>query len=325
MCPDGRKPATTRPGPKLRQKTPCRTWSSTWNDHPLAPFGSRPVGEMEVGRVGSHWAALHRWSERAALGALSPSIRGRQMTKSPANIRIGTAGWTIPTDAQPAFPKAGTHLERYSAVFDGVEINSSFHRHHRTSTYQRWAASVPDHFRFSVKVPKEITHTSRLTDSEPLLDSFLAEVSGLGHKLGPLLFQLPPSFAFEPRTAQRFLTELRNRISGPVTCEPRHPSWFAPEPESLFATFTIARTAADPPPVPGATQPGGWHGLRYARMHGSPRIYHSTYGDEAIRSVVDALCADEGENAERWYIFDNTASGAATLNALTAVSLVGAR
>ncbi|MES2815774.1 MAG: DUF72 domain-containing protein [Pseudomonadota bacterium] len=244
------------------------------------------------------------------------------MIRSRANIRVGTAGWTIPTDAQAAFPQSGTHLERYAEVFDGAEINSSFHRPHRRSTYQRWAASVPDHFRFSVKVPKEITHKRRLKDSEPLLDSLLAEVSGLGHKLGPLLFQLPPSFAFEQATAERFLTELRHRVAGPVTFEPRHPSWFAPEPEELFATFAIARTAADPPCVPSAAQPGLWHGLRYARLHGSPKVYHSTYGDEVIRSVVEALCADDGEIAERWCIFDNTASGAATQNALTAVALI---
>lgn len=245
-----------------------------------------------------------------------------QMTKYPAAIFLGTAGWTIPTDAKAAFAPAGTHLERYGAVFHGVEINSSFHRSHRNATYERWAASVPDHFRFSVKVPKEITHRRRLKDSEPVLELFLSEVSGLGHKLGPLLVQLPPSFAFEPSTVERFLAELRDRVAGPITFEPRHPSWFAPEPDDLLAAFRIARIAADPPPVASALQPGGWRGVRYFRLHGSPRIYHSAYGDETLRSVVDALLSGEGETSECWCIFDNTASGAAMLNALTTLTLL---
>ena len=72
--------------------------------------------------------------------------------------RIGCAGWSIPKAHAGAFPAVGTALERYAQVFDCVEINSSFYRSHRPSTYERWAASVPDHFRFSVKMPKQITH-----------------------------------------------------------------------------------------------------------------------------------------------------------------------
>lgn len=237
-------------------------------------------------------------------------------------IFIGTAGWAIPADTKPAFPLEGTNLARYGSVFRGVEINSSFHRPHRRSTYQRWAASVPGHFRFSVKVPKEITHRHRLKDTEPLLEGFLAEVSGLGHKLGPLLVQLPPSLVFERETVQRFLVALRDRVAGPVTFEPRHPSWFAPEPDDLLAAFHTARAAADPPPVPGGFHPGGWCGVRYYRLHGSPRIYHSAYEDEMIRSVVAALVSDTREASECWCIFDNTASGAATRDALSAISLI---
>ena len=91
----------------------------------------------------------------------------------------------------------GSHLERYGAILNAVEINSSFYRPHRTATYERWAASVPEDFRFAVKVPKAITHERRLKDVGDLLDRFLSEVSGLGPKLGPLLVQLPPSLSFQ--------------------------------------------------------------------------------------------------------------------------------
>ena len=80
------------------------------------------------------------------------------MAGSPNPIRIGTAGWSIPKEHAGAFPVEGSHLERYGAVLDAVEINSSFYRPHRRATYERWAGAVPEHFRFAVKVPRAITH-----------------------------------------------------------------------------------------------------------------------------------------------------------------------
>ena len=122
-------------------------------------------------------------------------------------IRIGCAGWALRREDVDAFPPPGTHLARYAARFNAAEINSSFYRPHRRTTYERWAASVPGDFAFAVKVPRAITHTLRLKRSEAALEDFLAEVSGLGAKLGPLLLQLPPSLELAPptlhQTAQR--------------------------------------------------------------------------------------------------------------------------
>ena len=101
-----------------------------------------------------------------------------------ATIRIGTAAWSIPKQHAAPFPVAGSHLERYGAVFNAVEINSSFYRPHRTATYERWAASVPDGFRFAVKVPKAITHERRLKDVGDLLDRFLSEATAF-QKMSP--------------------------------------------------------------------------------------------------------------------------------------------
>lgn len=241
---------------------------------------------------------------------------------SAKDFRIGTAGWSIPVTSREAFAPVGTQLERYAAVFSGVEINSSFHRPHRISTYQRWAAAVPSTFRFSVKMPKEITHVRRLVEIGPLLDSFLTEVAGLDSKLGPLLIQLPPSLAFDEDISARFFRELRDRFAGPLALEPRHASWFGAEVETLLATFRIGRAGADPAPVELARRPGGWAGLQYVRLHGSPRVYHSPYSDDAIRSALDPLWAGAVEGSECWCVFDNTASGAATMNALTARRLV---
>src|SRR3954464_4905484 len=163
---------------------------------------------------------------------------------------IGTAGWSIPKEHAAPFPSIGSHLERYGAVFNAVEINSSFYRPHRRTTYERWAASVPADFRFAVKLPKAITHERRLEHSGDLLDPFVSEVGGLGPKLGPLLVQLPPSLSFQEGIADRFLRGLRERVRGGLVCEPRHRSWFTPEVEALLRELHIARVAADPALVP---------------------------------------------------------------------------
>jgi uncharacterized protein YecE (DUF72 family) len=237
-------------------------------------------------------------------------------------VRIGTAAWSIPKEHAAPFPVAGSHLERYSAVLNAVEINSSFYRPHRTTTYERWAASVPESFRFAVKVPKAITHELRLKAADDLLDRFLLEVSGLGPKLGPLLVQLPPSLRFEDGVADTFLSELRSRVKGPLVCEPRHASWFTPDVEGLLDELRIARVAADPAPVSGADKPGGWRGVSYYRLHGSPRIYYSAYTPEYLAAIAERIASDAAAEIETWCIFDNTAAFAATGDALTTRSLV---
>lgn len=230
-------------------------------------------------------------------------------------ILIGTAGWSIPSRYRPDFPDGGSHLERYATRFNAVEINSSFYRSHRRITYERWAASVPMGFRFSVKLPRAISHERRLRDSRPLIESFADEVGGLGEKLGTILVQLPPSLAFDPKIADMFFDALRSTFDTPIACEPRHSSWFSDTAEALLQAHRIARVAADPAPVAGADQPGGWAGLLYLRLHGSPVIYRSPYGEARLRHYA-AIIAAAPEGTISWCILDNTADMAAAGDAL---------
>jgi uncharacterized protein YecE (DUF72 family) len=234
---------------------------------------------------------------------------------SDGEVRIGTAGWSIPGAHAALFPGGGSHLERHARVLSAVEIDSTFYRSHRTTTYARWSASVPDGFRFSVKAPREITHRRRLLDTEPALSTFLREVRSLGAKLGPLLVQLPPSLGFEARNARAFFEMLRRLHDGEVACEPRHAGWFTPEAEALLTELRIARVAADPARVAPAARPGGWPGLVYYRLHGSPRTYYSAYSEAAIRSLAESLLPVV-RRAPVSCIFDNTAAGAAATDAL---------
>jgi uncharacterized protein YecE (DUF72 family) len=236
------------------------------------------------------------------------------MTLSP--LRIGTAGWSVPSRYAAEVPPDGSHLERYAQRLNAVEINSSFYRPHRRKTYERWAAFVPAGFRFAVKVPKAMTHEQRLADCGELLDRFVSEVSGLRDRLGVLLVQLPPKLAFEKRVANRFFRDLHQRIDVAVACEPRHASWFTPEINDWLAERRVARVAADPAPVAGAGEPGGWNGLAYYRWHGSPRIYYSDYDDSALAALGKRLDAQRQRGVQVWCILDNTALGAAFGNAL---------
>ncbi len=251
-------------------------------------------------------------------------LRQGSTTRQPGGVRIGCAGWSIPGREAARFPGPGTHLERYARVFTAVEIDSSFYRSHRPQTYERWARSVPEGFRFAVKAPRDITHVRRLSGIAPLLRRFLEEIAPLGGALGPILLQLPPSLAFDERRARACFEELRALHTGPVACEPRHASWFAPGPERLQEAFRIARVAADPARVPAAGRPGGWAGLAYYRLHGSPQLYRSAYTDAFLASLAADLRALAGR-AEVWCIFDNTAAGAAIPDALRLTELVSAR
>lgn len=233
------------------------------------------------------------------------------------SIYIGVAGWSVPSALSDQFQSAGTHLERYGTRFPAVEINSSFYRPHRRTTYERWAASVPAAFRFSVKLPKTITHERRLTDCEDLIDRFADETDGLGEKRGPILVQLPPGFAFPGNRAERFFVRLKASISSPIVLEPRHASWFTPEVDQMLQEQQVSRVAVDPPrPLPAAAHPAGRSSLAYFRLHGSPRMYESTYDENSIAEQAKIISALAADGSEVWTIYDNTTYGAATQNAL---------
>jgi uncharacterized protein YecE (DUF72 family) len=242
------------------------------------------------------------------------------MTRGPPSgesggIRVGVAGWAPPRHVVDRFPGSGTHLQRYAQVFNAVEINSTFRRKHRAETFGRWAKSVPAGFQFSVKFPKAITHDARLVGVEEPLKAFLSEAASLGAALGPLLLQLPPTLAFDPLIVGPFCERLASLPRFDVACEPRHASWFTPKVDRWLKARRISRVAADPALHPGAGDPGGWRGLSYHRLHGSPKTYHSHYDSSALAALEARLERDQG--AKVWCIFDNTAAGAATPNALT--------
>jgi uncharacterized protein YecE (DUF72 family) len=238
------------------------------------------------------------------------------MVPASNGILIGTAGWSLPRAEQGHFPREGSHLERYATRFAAVEINSSFRRSHKPAIWARWRDAVPESFRFSVKIPKAITHTARLNGINDLLATFIDEISILERKLGCLLVQLPPSLTYDARIVGKFFENLKVRTAASIACEPRHESWFAPDADALLRQFNVARVAADPARVPAAAEPGGSPELGYFRLHGSPKMYYSSYSDEFIAGLAKRLHQEAAGGRSVWCIFDNTTLGAATRNAL---------
>ncbi len=202
-------------------------------------------------------------------------------------------------------------LERYASVFSAVEINSSFYRRHRLTTWRRWHDAVPEHFSFSVKLPRTITHDAGLIAPEHDLDLFFGDVAPLRRKLGAVLIQLPPKLAFDPQVAGAFFQALRGRSAVPMFIEPRHESWSAEAASALLERHRIERVLADPQLA--TLREAAETAPRYLRLHGSPRIYFSPYGDAELASYAAVL---RRADTPAWCIFDNTASGAAIDDAL---------
>jgi len=250
------------------------------------------------------------------IGRIFSMSTGPEAQISSMPLFIGTAGWAVPAGVRDAFPSEGTALQRYAGIRGCAEVNSSFHRPHRRATWERWADSVPEGFRFSVKIPKSISHTRRLVDAEAELERFIEEAAGLGARLAIFLLQLPPSLAFDPEVTAAFISAIRSLTDVPVVVEPRHANWFDPMADAMLAELRVARVAADPAKVPGADRPGGWRGLSYFRLHGSPVMYRSAYDEDRLQDYAAALTQNLSAGRPAWCMFDNTASSAALGDAL---------
>jgi uncharacterized protein YecE (DUF72 family) len=243
-----------------------------------------------------------------------------EKTDRQALLRVGCAGWGLSSANKHLFPSMASHLESYAAVLPCVEINTSFYRLHRSDTYARWRDSVPDTFRFSVKLPRTITHFKRLQDCESDLAEFLNSVRSLENKWACLLVQFPPSFHFPQVHAQKFFTLLREQVSADIVCEPRHQSWFQDEVLEWMADTGISYVEADPPVVSSGNAAEAHQRMQYIRLHGSPIVYHSRYSEAYLNELARRLITDSESGRRSWCIFDNTASGAAIENALFLLS-----
>jgi uncharacterized protein YecE (DUF72 family) len=231
------------------------------------------------------------------------------------SLRIGVAGWSNPPSHKLSRRNGQSHLEYYSEQFSCVEINSSFYRPHRRSTYAAWKSATPNSFRFAVKMPRSITHESGLRGISGEILRFFTGIEALQPKLSAVLVQLPPSLEFQPRVARAFFRSVPQLPRVEIVCEPRHSSWFMEKADASLTEWNVTRVATDPARVVNSGQPGGNPRFVYFRWHGSPHIYYSCYSNLQLNNF--AAQVNLWRRRRTWCIFDNTARYEAWGNAIS--------
>jgi uncharacterized protein YecE (DUF72 family) len=235
------------------------------------------------------------------------------LTKLPA-VRIGTSGWVYKTWRGPFYPEKLPQrlwLHHYAEAFDTAEVNGSFYRLPSQATVAAWRDATPPDFTFAWKASRFITHMKRLRAATPSLERILAPMQALGLKLGPMLFQLPPSMILDLPRLTDFLALLP--AAPPSVIEFRHPSWYVDTVFEALARRGVALCVSDHHHAPApwlATAP-----FAYVRGHGPSGRYVGSYSDEAL--IVWA------RRIERWRIegkpvyayFDNDVAAAAPSDA----------
>lgn len=224
-----------------------------------------------------------------------------------SEFRIGISGWRYAPWRKNFYPEGLTQKrELYfaSRSVNSIEINGSFYALQKPERYQAWHDDTPDDFVFSVKAPRYITHIRRLKDVEhPMANFFASGVLELKKKLGPILWQFPPSFKFDaelfesflkllPRTAKEATTavqQYREDFENPTLqgqrlrhcVEIRNKTFVEPEFIELLRRFNVAFVVADS----AGRFPYGedmTSDFVYMRLHGDTELYKSGYTDEAL-------------------------------------------
>jgi len=262
-------------------------------------------------------------------------------------VRVGVSGWRYPSwrgDFYPPGLLQRRELEYVASRMNSAEINGSFYSLQRPSTYQRFVDDTPDDFLFAVKGGRFITHMRRLADVDTALANFLASgVLALGTKLGPMLWQLPPSLEYDERLVAGFLERLprttkqvaglarlhddkvkpgRALVDAPVDLpirhcmEVRHQSFCDEDAIGLLERYDVALVVAD--------SPGKWPYLErrtsdfmYARLHGHTELYASGYSGSSLDAWAEKVRGWMGEGLDVFVYFDNDSRGRAPHDAVS--------
>ena len=232
-------------------------------------------------------------------------------------VRIGTSGWSYDHWADVLYPPglpSARRLERYVEVFDTVELNASFYRWPKDSTFAGWRDQLPGGFRMSVKAHRGLTHYRRLSSPEPWIERFERCWHLLGDRHGVLLVQLHPGHQRDDARLDSFLRCVPASIR--VAVELRHPSWNDPAVFQLLerrGAAYVVMSGAGLACVPRATAD-----LVYVRMHGPDQdaIYAGCYSNDELRRWADRITEWDGAGKDVWMYFNNDLGGHAVRNAL---------
>jgi uncharacterized protein YecE (DUF72 family) len=229
------------------------------------------------------------------------------------NVFIGTSGWSYNHWKENFYPKNlknNKWLSYYSSAFSTVEVNTTFYHLPKNTTILNWFAQVPDHFLFSIKASRYITHQKRLLDCEESLDIFFNSIKDLKSKVGPILFQLPPSFKINKDRLIDFIDCLKDDYR--YVFEFRHNSWFVDEIYDLLSKKGIGLCITD---LNGALSPEKiTSDFVYIRLHGPKQSYKGSYSQVKLKSWKKKIQRWSAKNSVYCY-FDNEEKGYAIQDA----------
>jgi len=227
-------------------------------------------------------------------------------------IRVGCSGWQYRHwrgDFYPEGLASARWLDHYTSIFDTVELNNSFYRLPERETFERWRERTPPGFLFAVKASRFLTHLKKLKDPEEPLARFFEHASGLGPKLGPVLYQLPPRWPLDVTRLDHFLSALP---PGRHVMEFREPSWYAPAVLGRLEQAGVTLCLHD---MPGSATPRVRVGPAvYVRFHGTTR-YGGAYADQDLDGWAEWLRAEHRAGHDVFAYFNNDIGGHAPRDA----------
>jgi uncharacterized protein YecE (DUF72 family) len=235
-------------------------------------------------------------------------------------VIIGTSGWQYDDWKDVLYTDVPRKrwLEHYASVFPAVEVNNTFYNLPKEKTFEDWAGRTPDGFIFVCKASRFITHIRRLRDVAEPITRFVERASLLGEKLGPTLYQLPPSFHRDDALLKGFLDVLPSHP--PAAMEFRHPSWEDSAVYEALRSHDVALVLADSPKYRAPLElTASWS---YIRLHGGPD--EVSYGDEGLAEWVRRVAAFAAKVDPIYVFFDNDTAGNAVVDALSLTEKVHA-
>jgi uncharacterized protein YecE (DUF72 family) len=236
--------------------------------------------------------------------------RGRSL---PA-VRVGTSGWIYRHWRGLLYPRqldGRTELDYYAERFDTVELNNSFYRLPAREVFESWHDRAPMGFLFAVKASRYLTHMKRLRESEEPLQRLMDRAAGLGEKLGPILFQLPPNFEADLERLRQFVAALERYRGQPFTFEFRHPSWLVPEVYQLLEAAGVALCLPVGMKLPVEVRlTADWS---YIRMHRGR--FGIGFSDRELETWAGHINDFRRQGAEVYVYFNNDTGGHALRDA----------
>lgn len=231
---------------------------------------------------------------------------------------IGTSGWVYSHWEGIFYPKdlpGKDKLKYFSQHFKTTEINYSFYHLPRPSTYQNWYLQTPEDFLFAVKASRFITHIKRLKEVKEAWKTFIENALNLKEKLGPILFQFPPSFRAnetEIKRLEEFLKLItKNKLK--YAFEFRHKSWCDKKVYNLLKKYKVVWVIADSPNYPKAEVATA--NFVYIRMHGSKVLFTSNYTKKELENLAQKIKKWLKQRLDVYCYFNNDAMGYALENA----------